>query len=75
MKKRHRWWNLRRTDILGILGVFLLVPQLVDFQVNGTSAEPTLAGIGLTLVLAAFGGPRIVDALEATLGQNKETSQ
>lgn len=42
----------------------MLVPQIVDWYVNGAAAEPTLAGIGATLVLAASGGSRVVDAIE-----------
>ena len=66
-----RWFQLRWLDVAGLLGLFMLVPQVVDRFTSGQASDPTLAGFGTMLILAASGGSRAVDALAKRWGGSK----
>ena len=54
-----------------MLGLFMLVPQVIDRYATGQAADPTLAGVGMAMLLAASGGTRAIDALAQKWDKSK----
>lgn len=63
-RTRKPLWHLRWQDVGGCLGLFMVVPQVIDRYTTGQAADPWLAGIGASLVLAASGYPRALELIE-----------